>query len=33
MKALDRPLVRPLLLLFLAALAWTLWSADVGVHI
>jgi hypothetical protein len=31
MKALDRPLVRPLLIVLLAALAWTIWVADAGV--
>jgi hypothetical protein len=30
MKAFDRPLVRPLLILLLAALAWTVWATDVG---
>jgi hypothetical protein len=30
MKAFDRPLVRPLLILLLAALAWTFWATDVG---
>jgi hypothetical protein len=33
MKALDRPLVRPLLIVLLAALAWTLIVADAGLHL
>jgi hypothetical protein len=33
MKALDRPLVRPLLIVLLAALAWTVWLTDVGVNL
>jgi len=33
MKALDRPLVRPLLIVLLAALAWTVWATDFGVHL
>jgi hypothetical protein len=33
MKALDRPLVRPLLIVLLAALAWTIWATDFGVHL
>jgi len=33
MKALDRPLVRPLLLVLLAALAWTLLTADIGARL
>jgi hypothetical protein len=32
-KALDRPLVRPLLIVLLAALVWTIWAADVGLHL
>jgi hypothetical protein len=31
MKAIDRPLVRPLLIVLLAALAWTIWATDAGV--
>jgi hypothetical protein len=31
MKALDRPLVRPLLIVLLATVAWTLWAADLSV--
>jgi hypothetical protein len=30
MKALDRPLVRPLLIVLLATLAWTVLAADIG---
>jgi hypothetical protein len=33
MKALDRPLVRPLLIVLLAALAWTLLTADIGARL
>jgi hypothetical protein len=33
MKALDRPLVRPLLIVLLAALAWTIWATDFGMHL
>jgi hypothetical protein len=33
MKALDRPLVRPLLIVLLAALMWTIWATDFGVHL
>jgi hypothetical protein len=33
MKALDRPLVRPLLIVLLATLAWTLIVADAGLHL
>jgi hypothetical protein len=33
MKALDRPLVRPLLIVLLGALAWTIWATDFGVHL
>jgi hypothetical protein len=33
MKALDRPLVRPLLIVLLAALAWTIWATDFGVRL
>jgi hypothetical protein len=34
MKALlARPLVRPLLVVLAFALLWTLWTADVGVHL
>jgi hypothetical protein len=29
-KAIDRPLVRPLIIVLLAALAWTIWATDVG---
>jgi hypothetical protein len=31
MKALDRPLVRPLLIVLLGTLVWTIWVTDVGV--
>jgi hypothetical protein len=31
MKALDRPLVRPLLIVLFATVAWTLWATDFGV--
>jgi hypothetical protein len=30
--ALDRPLARPLLVVFALALVWTLLTADVGLH-
>jgi hypothetical protein len=33
MKALDRPLVRPLLVVLLAVLVWTMWLTDVGLHL
>jgi hypothetical protein len=33
MKALDRPLVRPLLIVLLATLAWTVWATDLGVNL
>jgi hypothetical protein len=33
MDVLERPLVRPLLVVLVLALAWTLWTADVGVHL
>jgi len=33
MKALDRPLVRPLLIVLLGALVWTIWATDFGVHL
>jgi hypothetical protein len=33
MKALDRPLVRPLLIVLLATVAWTLWATDFGVNL
>jgi hypothetical protein len=33
MKALDRPLVRPLLIVLLAALVWTVWVTDFGVNL
>ncbi len=33
MKALDRPLVRPLLIVLLATVAWTLWVTDFGVNL
>jgi len=33
MKALDRPLVRPLMIVLLAAVAWTLWATDFGVNL
>jgi hypothetical protein len=33
MKALDRPLVRPLLIVLLAALVWTIWATDSGLSL
>jgi hypothetical protein len=33
MKALDRPLVRPLLIVLFAALAWTIWATDFGLQL
>jgi hypothetical protein len=33
MKALDRPLVRPLVVVLLLALAWTMWTADGAVRL
>jgi hypothetical protein len=33
MKAIDRPLVRPLLIVLLATVAWTLWATDFGVNL
>jgi len=33
MKALDRPLVRPLLIVLLATVVWTLWATDFGVNL
>jgi hypothetical protein len=33
MKALDRPLVRPLLIVLLATFVWTIWATDFGVHL
>jgi hypothetical protein len=33
MKALDRPLARPLLIVLLAARLWTMWATDLGVHL
>jgi len=33
MKALDRPLVRPLLVVLALALVWTLLIADVGIRL
>jgi len=33
MKALDRPLVRPLLIVLFAALAWTALTADIGARL
>jgi hypothetical protein len=33
MKALDRPLVRPLLIVLLATLAWTAWATDLGMQL
>ena len=33
MKALDRPLARPLLIVLLAAVLWTMWATDFGVHL
>jgi hypothetical protein len=29
-KAFDRPLVRPLLIVLLGALVWTVWVTDTG---
>jgi hypothetical protein len=33
MKALDRPLARPLLIVLLAAMVWTAWATDFGLHL
>jgi hypothetical protein len=33
MKVLERPLVRPLLIVLALALLWTLWIADVTVRL
>jgi hypothetical protein len=33
MKAFDRPLVRPLLIVLLATLVWTIWATDFGAHL
>jgi hypothetical protein len=33
MKAIERPLVRPLLVLLLMAVLWTLVTADVGLRL
>jgi hypothetical protein len=33
MKAIERPLVRPLLVLLLLAVVWTLLTADVGLRL
>jgi hypothetical protein len=33
MKAIERPLVRPLLVLLLMAILWTLVTADVGLRL
>jgi hypothetical protein len=33
MKALDRPLVRPLLIVLLATFVWTLRAADLGLSL
>jgi hypothetical protein len=33
MKAIERPLVRPLLVLLLLAIFWTLYTADVGLRL
>ena len=33
MKALDRPLVRPLLIVLIATVVWTLWVTDFGVNL
>jgi hypothetical protein len=33
MKAIERPLVRPLLVLLLVAILWTLYTADVGLRV
>jgi hypothetical protein len=33
MKAIDRPLVRPLLIVLFATVAWTLWATDLGVNL
>jgi hypothetical protein len=33
MKALDRPLARPLLIVLFAAVLWTMWATDLGVNL
>jgi hypothetical protein len=33
MKAIERPLVRPLLVVLLMAVLWTLYTADVGLRL
>jgi hypothetical protein len=33
MKALDRPLARPLLIVLFAAVLWTMWVTDFGVRL
>jgi hypothetical protein len=33
MKALDRPLARPLLVVLFAAVLWTMWVTDFGVRL
>jgi hypothetical protein len=33
MKALDRPLARPLLIVLFAAVLWTMWATDFGVRL
>jgi hypothetical protein len=33
MKAIERPLVRPLLVLLMVAILWTLFTADVGLRV
>jgi hypothetical protein len=33
MKALDRPFVRPLLIVLLATVVWTVWATDFGVNL
>jgi|RhiMetdeSRZDD1v2_1073273.scaffolds.fasta_scaffold00941_32 hypothetical protein len=33
MKALDRPFVRPLLIVLFATVVWTVWATDLGVNL
>jgi hypothetical protein len=33
MKALDRPFVRPLLIVLFATVVWTVWATDFGVNL
>jgi hypothetical protein len=33
MKALERPLARPLLIVLMAAVLWTMVATDFGVHL